>query len=198
MQKELQVRKKIRMEGYDYSGNGAYFITICTQKRLHLFGEIEDGVGQGLCSCRLTEIGEVIKKEWQSLAQKYPHIIFDNFVVMPNHIHAIIIINFNECHERNKRQGQDKWGERQEQSPCPTPTKPRHMMYPRTTIGDIICAYKSITTKICNKNDNITGRKIWQFRFHDRIIRNETEYRKIWKYINENPLKWREDIFANE
>jgi len=153
MQKELPVRKKIRLEGYDYSQNGAYFITICTQKRLHLFGEIEEAVGQGLCSCRLTPSGEVIEKEWQSLSQRYPHITFDNFVVMPNHIHAIISINWDS-------------EARQEQSPCPT-------------IGDIICAYKSITTKLCNKNDNIIGRKIWHFRFHDHIIRNEAEYYNI-------------------
>ena len=115
MRKELLIRKKIRLEGYNYSSNGAYFITICTQNRLHLFGEI---VGQGLCSCRLTQIGEVIEREWQSLPQRYPHIIFDNFVVMPNHVHAIIIIN---CNER-----QENYDERQEQSPCPThPSAPR-------------------------------------------------------------------------
>ncbi len=164
---ELPKRKNIRLKNYDYSLNGAYFITICTQQRLHLFGKIEKYVRQGLCSCRFTPTGEVIEKEWRSLFERYPNIIFDNFVVMPNHIHAIIIINFVE---------------RQEQSPCPT-------------ISDIICVYKSITTKICNINDGVLGRKIWQFRFHDRIIRNESEYRKIWCYINENPTKWEEDCY---
>ena len=172
MGKELPVRKRIRLEGYDYSSNGAYFITICTQKRLHLFGE----VGKGLCSCRLscrlTPIGEIIEREWYSLTERYPNIAFDNFVVMPNHIHAIISINLD-------------LEARQEQSPCPT-------------IGDIICAYKSITTKLCNKNDNITGRKIWHFRFHDHIIRNQYEYQRIWQYINENPAKWAEDRYYTE
>ena len=168
MRKELPVRKKIRLEGYDYSGNGSYFITICTQKRLHLFGE----VGQGLCSCRLTPIGEIIEREWYSLTERYPHITFDNFVVMPNHVHAIISINWQS-------------EARQEQSPCPT-------------IGDIICAYKSITTKLCNKNDTITGRKIWHFRFHDHIIRNQDEYERIWHYIDENPAKWTEDRYYNQ
>lgn len=170
MQKELPIRKKIRLEGYDYSNAGAYFITICTQKGLHLFGEIENDVGQGLCSCRLTTTGEVVVKEWYSLIEKYPNTIFDNFVVMPNHVHAIIVIQL---------------GERQEQSSCPT----------NPTIGDIICTYKSITTKLCNKNDGVTGRKIWHFRFHDHIIRNESEYHKIWRYINENPARWAEDRY---
>ena len=107
MQKELPVRKKIRLEGYDYSSNGAYFITICTQRRLHLFGEVEDVVGQGLCSCRLTSIGEIIEREWYLLTERYPHIIFGNFVVMPNHVHAIISINRDS-------------ESRQDQSPCPT------------------------------------------------------------------------------
>ena len=75
---------------------------------------------------------------------------------------------------------------RQEQSPCPT-------------IGDIICAFKSITTKMCNKKDNNTnGRKIWQFRFHDHIIRNEAEYQKIWEYIDTNPLKWQNDCYYSD
>ena len=175
MQKELPIRKRIRLEGYDYSSNGAYFITICTQKRLHLFEGVEDVVGQGLCSCRLTPIGEIIEREWYSLIDRYPHITFDKFVVMPNHVHEIISINRN-------------LDARQEQSPCPTcPTNP--------TVGDIICAYKSITTKLCNKNDNITGRKIWHFRYHDHIIRNETEYQRIWQYIDENPIRWAEDEF---
>ena len=135
-------------------------------------------VGQGLCSCRLscrlTPIGEIIEKEWYSLAERYPHVIFDNFIVMPNHVHAIISINsVSES--------------RQEQSPCPT-----------ITIGDIICAYKSITTRLCNKNDNITGRKIWHFRFHDHIIRNEAEYHRIWQYINENPTRWKEDMYYEQ
>ena len=170
MLKDLPVRKIIRLQEHDYSSNGAYFITICTQKSLHLFGEI---VGQGLCSCRLTPIGGIIEREWYSLTERYPHIIFDNFVVMPNHIHAIISIN----------QDLKTQQERQEQSPCPT----------RPTIGDIICAYKSITTKLCNKNDNITGRKIWHTRYHDHIIRNQEDYQRIWQYIDENPAKWSED-----
>ncbi|MEG1044743.1 MAG: transposase, partial [Oscillospiraceae bacterium] len=66
---------------------------------------------------------------------------------------------------------------------------------PSPTISDIICTFKSLTTKLSNANDNITGRKIWQRSFHDHIIRNENEYQKIWEYINANPLKWEDDCF---
>lgn len=66
---------------------------------------------------------------------------------------------------------------------------------PAPTIGDIIGAFKSITTKIANRQDHAIGRKIWQRSYHDRIIRNEQEYQKIWQYIDTNPLKWEEDCF---
>jgi putative transposase len=86
---------------------------------------------------------------------------------MPNHIHAIFIVENTN---------------RQEQSPCPT-------------IMDIVCAYKSITTKLCNKNYGVNGSTIWQKSFHDHIIRNEVEYLKIWEYIDTNPLKWEDDCY---
>ena len=169
----LPQRKNIRLNDYDYSQNGAYFITICSYNREHIFGRID--VGQGLCSCRnvlpvcnLSEIGTIVFQQMYELQNRYTDIEIDKFVVMPNHIHVIIFIK------------------RQEQSPCPT-------------IGDIICAYKSITTKMCNKKDNNTnGRKIWQFRFHDHIIRNEAEYQKIWEYIDTNHLKWQNDCYYSD
>ncbi len=156
---DLPKRKTIRLEGYDYSSNGAYFVTICTHKRECMLGKI---VGQGLCSCRLSPVGNIIREEIDGLLTRYPSIIISNFIIMPNHIHMIIEI------------------QRQEQSPCPT-------------IGDIICTFKSITTKKSNLFDNVKGRKIWQSRYYDHIIRNENEYQKIWNYIHNNPLSWEQD-----
>ncbi len=89
----------------------------------------------------------------------------DKYVIMPNHIHMIITI------------------QRAEQSPAPT------------TIVDIICAFKSITTKLANKSEHISGRQIWQRSYHDHIIRNEQDYLSIWQYIDTNPIKWEEDCF---
>lgn len=162
--KELPVRKNIRLKGYHYSSAGCYFITICSHQRIDLFGEIM--VGQGLCSCRLSNIGEIIDREIRQLPLRYSHIEIVNYVVMPNHLHVLLAIEEG----------------RQEQSPCPT-------------VGDIVCALKSITTKKANQQDDTQGRKIWQSRFHDHIIRNEAEYNKIYKYINENPMRWIEDTY---
>ncbi len=156
----LPKRKSIRLKDYDYSNNGVYFVTICTHDRKCLFGDIV--VGQGLCSCRLSQIGNIVVEEIDALLIRYPTITISNYVIMPNHIHLIIEI------------------ERQEQSPCPT-------------IGDIICALKSITTKKSNLCDNIKGCKIWQFRYYDHIIRNEKEYQKIWEYVDTNPRLWEQD-----
>jgi len=106
-------RKNMRLRNYDYSQNGAYFITICSHNRDPLFAEIS--VGQGLCSCRTTPIGGIIEEEITTVSTRYTRIVVDKFVVMPNHVYMIIVIDAG----------------RQEQSPCPT-----------ATIGDIVCAPK--------------------------------------------------------
>ena len=172
---DLPKRKNIRLKEYDYSKNGAYFITICTHNRERLFGEF---VGQGLCSCRLPEIvlsvmGKNISNELLQLEKRYQLMKINKYIIMPNHIHVIVVLDNDRLQNLY---------ELQEQSPCPT-------------IGDIICAFKSITTKQCNKSDNIIERKIWQPRFHDHIIRNDEEYKILWEYIDTNPLKWELDKY---
>ncbi|MDD3244299.1 MAG: transposase [Eubacteriales bacterium] len=159
---ELVKRKRLRLAGYDYSSNGAYFVTVCTYNREQILGDID--VGQGLCFCRLSPIGRIVQDEIQNITNRYPDVKIDKYVVMPNHIHLILRLA------------------RQEQSPCPT-------------IGDVICVIKSISTKNANKTEQKAGRKIWQGRFHDHIIRSDAEYQKIWQYIDESPSKWEEDGF---
>lgn len=161
----LPKRKPTRLKGYDYSSVGAYFVTICTQNRECIFGEI---VGQGLAPAEiiLSQYGIIAQKQLSELENRYKSIKIDKYVIMPNHIHLIILIT-------------DTAGA----SPCPT-------------ISDIICSFKSLTTRICNKSDN-KHRKIFQTSFHDHIIRNEKDYQKIWEYVDSNPLKWKLDCFYN-
>ena len=102
----------------------------------------------------------------------------------------MILVLARENERENMRQDecQNEWLDtRQEQSPCPTNDAP--------AMGDIIGALKSITTKQANKHDGRKGRKIWQFRYHDHIIRNQDEYIRIWQYIDENPTKWVNDRY---
>ncbi len=113
----------------------------------------------------LLPIGEICKAQICKTEQRY-NIKIEKYVIMPNHIHMIIFI----------------LKEREEQSPS-------------HTLSNIICAFKSVTTKLSNENDNIVGRKIWQRSYHDHIIRNEHEYKKIWEYIETNPQKWEDDCY---
>ena len=118
----LPKRKKIRLDGYDYSQSGAYFVTICTKDRQELLSDICRG------GALLRPIGEISETVINNLSERFS-INIDKYVIMPNHIHIIITI------------------QRAEQSPAPT-------------IADIICAFKSITTKLANKLDYIPGRQI--------------------------------------
>ena len=162
----LPKRKPTRLKGYDYSACGYYFVTICTFARKNIFSHI---VGQGLAPAenRLTGLGEIAKQELLKSEQRYKGIKIDKYVIMPNHIHAIVIIENAEAGA----------------SPCPT-------------LSDVICGFKSITTR---KSHLISRQeKIWQTSFHDHIIRGEDDYLKIWNYIDENPQKWKEDRFYCE
>ena len=123
------------------------------------------------------------------LPERYSNIKIDTYIIMPNHVHMIVSIpsDGQEWQQENNQEQE----QRQEQSPCPTNIK-------NPTIGDIICTLKSLTTKQSNKEDNMPGRKIWQARFHDRIIRNDAEYQKIWQYIDANPTLWAEDCYYSK
>ena len=180
MQDKLPIRKHPRLKEYDYSKAGYYFTTINTKNNLPILSNVETEyineiethtpVGRGLApaekNVRLTTAGEIIKEQLISLEDRYNYTIVQKYVIMPTHIHAIISIE-------NETAGAS----------------------PRPTIADIICAFKSLTTRLCNTKDEIKGRKIWQASFYDHIIRNEQEYLKIWNYIDTNPAKWEDDEY---
>lgn len=162
---DLPKRKPTRLQNYNYSQNGYYFITICTHNRKNILSDII--VGEGFPLPQLTEDGKILENILLSVNEKYNCINIDKYVIMPNHIHAIIIIE-------NPTAGA---------SPCPT-------------LSNIVCAFKSMTTRKCHLiKPNI---KIWQTSFHDHIIRGEDDYLKIWNYIDTNPQKWEEDKFYIE
>lgn len=166
----LPQRKLQRLKNYDYNQNGAYFITICAHDHLQLFGKIENGISI------LNEFGYIVEKHIQIMSTLYEDIDIDKCVVMPNHIHIIIVI----CRERI------------ECVPQSDPTK--------SQIAKIIQAYKSSVTKEIreisrNGTHEMRSLQIWQKSYHDHIIRNEAEYKKIWEYIDTNLLKWELDKY---
>ncbi len=162
---ERHHRRSIRLPGYDYSSEGAYFVTICTKNREELFGKIEDG------QMRLNDIGESVEHVWFGLPDRYQNIEIDEFAVMPNHFHGIVWIDYV---------GASLVGARAGTRPAPT-------------LGGIIGGFKSLTTVGHIKQSIYNPPKLWQRNYHERIIRNDTELFQIRKYIVENPLKWGED-----
>ncbi|VAX33109.1 FIG00557961: hypothetical protein [hydrothermal vent metagenome] len=151
-------RKTIRLKGYDYAQNGAYFVTICIKNKECILGEILDG------KIFVSDIGERIQSVWNVLPEHYPHVELDQFVVMPNHMHGIVVI-LNDKGEA---------------------TPPLR----KCTLGQIVAYFKYQTTKQINQICNTPGVPVWQRNYFDRIIRNEAELTHIRRYIVNNPLKW--------
>ncbi|PIU54770.1 MAG: hypothetical protein COS88_06605 [Chloroflexi bacterium CG07_land_8_20_14_0_80_51_10] len=162
-------RRSIRLKGYDYSQAGAYFVTICTKDRGCLFGEIIDG------EMVLNPFGEVVQACWDDLPRHYPHVELDAFVIMPNHLHGIIIIRRGEAF-------------------VPSNASPLH---PHGTqpgsLGAIIQNFKSVSTRKINRSTRNPGNKSWQRNYYEHVIRNEKSLNTIRCYIIENPLRWADD-----
>ena len=160
--KELPARKTIRLKGYDYSSNGAYFITICVKDGHEMLGKIVVGDAPlRVPYCRLSEYGKFVEVQIQKTSVVYPGISVDKYIVMPNHIHMIAVV------ADETRRGA-------------SPTK--------AVIPQIVQSIKSMTTKHFEFN-------LWHRSYHDHIIRNEEEYRRIWQYIDGNPARWEEDRY---
>ncbi len=188
-------RKSIRFKEYDYSQNGMYFFTVCTQGKQCLFGGIIDG------EISLSEAGKMIKTEWFKLTERFKNIELDEFIIMPNHFHGIICIDKEDFwYEGDEVQGQA-------QGTAPTgrlknvgvPLVGTHPTDINSeTLGDIIGAFKSITTNAYIqgvKNNNWTrfNKKLWQRNYYEHIIRNEKELKNIREYIFYNPGNWEKD-----
>lgn len=182
-----------RLQNWNYGWNAAYFITICTQKRECYFGEI---VQEKMI---LSEIGTIVQQYWHEIPNHFLFVELGEFVVMPNHIHGIIVINKTND------------GQYDETPSIETPklgvsTIPANEIIPtnRTaaasekwnpgTLGVILNQYKRICTIHARKIHADYG---WQSRFHDHIIRNDESFQHISEYIRNNPLNWCADKFYN-
>lgn len=168
-----------RLRGYDYSSIGAYFITICTIDRGHFFGEIFDA------EMVLNPLGKYTHQCWTDIPQHFPFVTIDEFVVMPNHVHGIIIIT-EETNNHSSLQSSDPLS-----SPSPVPFRS-----PSKTVGSIVRGFKIGVTKWARQNSNIHD--IWQPNYHDRIIKNERALNAIRNYIRNNPRKWMGEYWRDE
>ena len=159
-----------RLKGWDYRNPGYYFVTICTRGRNHYFGAVEKD------DVRLSAIGEIAAQCWAENPQHHQGIELDEWVIMPNHAHGIIVIV--------------------ETVQCTVSTVAKNQMSaisPKTgSLSVAVRSFKSAVTKYCNENNLPFG---WQTRFHDRIIRDNNEFDRIKNYIISNPANWENDKF---
>jgi putative transposase len=184
---DIYDRRSIRLKEYDYSQPGAYFITVCVKDKTCLFGDIVDN------EMRLNDAGNMVKKWWFQTAEKYKDIELDEFVIMPNHFHGIIVIN-NDYH--NNCRGAVS-------APIVVssiPIKPggetpplQKTESPKRTLGNIVAYFKYQSAKQINQISNMPGCLLWQRNYYEHIIRSENEMDRIRQYIAENPFKWAED-----
>ena len=166
---QLPKRKSPRLKNYNYSTPGVYFVTICTHEHKQLLSNIVGAIHESPEN-RLTSYGYIVKNLIEGLSQRF-NIEINKYVIMPNHIHMIIIINDDE--ERAIRE-----------SP----------LQPHCALIEKVIGYLKMNT---SKQIHLTysEKKIWQRSYHDHIIRGEKDYRKIWEYIDTNVIRWEQDCF---
>jgi putative transposase len=165
---EIHHRRSIRLQGYDYSQPGSYYITICTQAKEHLFGRVVEG------QMHRNEMGNYVAFCWEWLAWRYAYVDLDEWIVMPNHLHGIIVITDRDA------SGKTGGGSRT----APTRRKP---------LGRLVGAFKTVSTDRINERRGTPARFLWQRDFYDHIIRDDDELNKIREYIRTNPLRWNTD-----
>ena len=166
MENNLLKRKHPRLKEYDEGAAGAYFVTICTQDKRCVLSRI---VGRGLAPAEIqyTQYGKIAEEQVYLLENRYPGIQIDQHVIMPNHIHMILLIEETTAGAS-----------------------------PRPTVMDVVCTYKSLTTRECKKVEPIE--KLFQTSFYEHVIRGREDYDEIAKYIQENPAKWQLDKLYRE
>ena len=163
-------RRSIRLKGYDYSADGAYFITTCVRNRECLLGEIKDG------QIIINQYGAIVRDVWESLPNIVSDIDLDEYVIMPNHFHAIISINKSlESTEVYKDLDIDDIKAR------------RKMILPK-----LVGRFKMLTAKAINNAREIEG-SFWQRNYYERVIRNEEDCQIVRQYIINNPIQWELD-----
>ncbi|MCX8102864.1 MAG: transposase [Candidatus Bipolaricaulota bacterium] len=160
-------RRSIRLKGYDYAQAGAYFVTVCTRDRVYWFGEVIDN------QMHLNQAGQIVLTMWEELPERFPEIAIDAHVIMPNHVHGIVWI---------KPVGA--------QFIAPYTYRGAMNRAP-TTLGEIVRAFKAVTTRIIRQT--IFPEFAWQRNYYEHIIRSEESLNRIRQYILDNPQRWAYD-----
>lgn len=206
-------RRSLRMKGYDYAQNGAYFLTICIQDRACLLGEIgTDG------DMQLNDAGQMVVAQWEAMGDRFEAVELDTFVIMPNHMHAIIFIRNPDPPPVGAglvpaRPCTPAAGGRATTRVAPTVAENESSWKPTDndnggavgaglvpaqmppTLGDVVGAFKSLTTVEYTRGVKESGwptfrGRLWQRNYYEHVVRNEQSLARIRRYIHDNPARW--------
>jgi putative transposase len=174
-------RRSIRLRGHNYSGGGAYFITICVQDKQCMLGRVVDS------RMALSECGQVVQDVWDMLPQRFPTLVLDAFQLMPNHLHAVLVIPGTGLEPSLALAT----------GAAVIQTGPQAVGTENSTrtpsMGEVVGVFKSISTIAVNCLEARAGRRLLQENFFEHIIRRMDELEKIRDYIRQNPARWHED-----
>jgi putative transposase len=174
-------RRSVRLQEFDYGGNAVYFITICTAGREMLFGIVRDG------AMAMNEFGWIVWEEWENSAKIRSEIVLNDFVVMPNHLHALVTIVPHEGDESDRQIPSSEENrvadETRAHSRAPLRRTPR-------SLGSFVAGFKSAATTRINTLRGTAGTPVWQRNYYERIVRNEHARSQIASYIEFNPMQW--------
>jgi putative transposase len=158
-------RRSVRLQGFDYSREGAYFVTVCAQNRACLFGDVDQE------EMRLNDAGRLVRAVLNGLPDHYPHVALDAWVIMPNHVHGIVLLV----------------GAGFKPAPTATADTTRH------GLSEIVRAFKTFSARQINAIHGTPGTSVWQRNYYEHIIRDDASLNRIRQYIMENPPRWSED-----
>lgn len=192
---EIHHRRSIRLKGYDYSQNGAYFITLCAQNKECLFGEIV-GAGSKPAQMILNDTGKIIEYTWNDLPNHNHNIELDEFIIMPNHIHGIVIITKDETIVGAVRAGSKPALTAETATIDTRAGLERAGLEPAPTgdgLSEIVRQFKTFSAKRINKLCKTHAIAVWQRNYYEHIIRNEQSLQEIRGYIINNSYMWKQD-----
>ena len=176
---ERRHRRSIRLKGFDYSRAGAYFVTICAQGRICLFGEVVSGV------MRANDAGRMVEAVWDDVPVFYAGVDIDAFAVMPNHIHGVIVLVGAAPRGRPGIGADGRPDSGQAQGPAPT----------GLSLGEVVRRFKTMTTKryadgVENLGWPAFAGRLWQRNYYEHVIRDDESFNRIRRYIVDNPARW--------
>lgn len=183
----------MRWEGYDYASAGTYVVTIVTAGRVSLFGDV---VGSAMA---LNELGTIVDEEWRRSAAIRREVSLDTFIVMPNHLHGIVMIDdlAAETDHVGAHGGAPCISETGVDLPAWTRGDRAHgrvpLRRPPRSLGSLVAGFKAAATKRINIVRGWPGAPVWQRGYHDRVVRDDAELDRFRWYINQNPTDWARD-----